>query len=745
VRRSRRLALLTSATAALASVGVVLTSGPAAASTVFGTGTPGFVVSAANIKVPLTPVLEGDPDFSGEPSIGVNWNTGAALYMAGTNVLKVRFDPATSQVTWSDASPYFGTATNLDPILVTEPRSGTTLAGGDTGACSGLFSSTDDGGLWLPSIPCTGTIDHPTVGWSPSAVTPGSTVFYYCQQEVLDNCATSTNGGLSWLPGANVNSDCLSLHGHLKGGPDGTAYLPNVDCFDATTGDILVGGLRTEDDGLTWQTYTIPNAPMPASGFDPSVTVDAGNTLYEGWNNAGDYHPVVATSHDKGATWSPKVDLAGTVSPPLVASTFPTLVSGDAGRAAYSFLGTSVGAPGVDPFATGFHGIWYAYTAYTYDGGQTWTTVRDTPTPVQYGEIDAGGTTTSGQRNLLDFMDSSVTKDGRVVVALADGCLADCETAGAAGNQALAESRSTHAWATVAYQNTGRGLFAGYDVATPPAAPSLTATRTDSITDLSWTVPDDGGSPITGYSLLRTVGTGPESVLATTAGTTFADSTAPPGQTVSYRVAAVNAAGTGTPSNAVSVTTAGVPAAPALAAVGDLDSVSLSWSPPADNGAAITGYVLRRGTTSGSTSTLATLGAVTSYTDSAVTPGVSYYYVLQAVNSVGTGPASPEASASAYTKAAAPALTAAAGKGQVTLTWTVPNDGGRPITAYQVFRGPASGTETLVQTLSTGTTYVDPGRTGGTTYYYKVAAVTVAGTGAFSNEASATPKKGQPT
>jgi fibronectin type 3 domain-containing protein len=49
----------------------------------------------------------------------------------------------------------------------------------------------------------------------------------------------------------------------------------------------------------------------------------------------------------------------------------------------------------------------------------------------------------------------------------------------------------------------------------------------------------------------------------------------------------------------------------------------------------------------------------------------------------------------------------------------------------------------LIQTLSTGTSYVDNSVTGGTTYYYAVAAVNRNGTGAFSNESSAAPRKGK--
>jgi hypothetical protein len=527
-------------------------AGPAlAAGAVFGDGTPGFVVSASDVKIPLTPILEADPDFAGEPSIGIDWSTGAGMFMAGTAVQKVTFNAATSKVTWSDASPFFGTSQNLDPILATDPATGTTIAGGDTGACSAMFRSTDDGASWLPTLPCSATTDHPTVGWTPSALHPGSRVWYYCQQQGLQACATSTDDGVTWIPGsADLALDCESLHGHIRGSVDGTTYLPSSLCFDADS-NIKVGGLRTTDDGATWQPYTIPYAPQPSDGFDPAVATTPDNTLYEAWGDES-FHPAIAVSKDHGTTWGPKTDLASTVSPPLVAATFPTLVAGDNGRVAYSFLGTSAGAPGVDPFTTGFHGVWYLYTSFTYDGGQTWTTVQDTATPVQYGEIDAGGTTTGGQRNLLDFMDSSLTKDGRVVVAFADGCLADCEAAGTSGKttaQADAEALSTHAWASVAYQNAGHGLFAGYDAVL--AAPVLSATVGKSLVKLAWTVPDSGGLTITGYRIYRGLSAGTETLVQTiSTGTSYAD-LVPGGTTYFYRVAAVTASGQGALSNEV--------------------------------------------------------------------------------------------------------------------------------------------------------------------------------------------------
>jgi hypothetical protein len=640
VRPSRITVLLTSALTGLAST--ALGAAPAqAAGAVFGTGTPGFVVSAANVKVPLTPLLEGDPAFAGEPSIGINWGTGAGMFMSGTNTLKVTMDNATSKVTWADASPIFGSSQNLDPILATDPTTGTTIAGGDTGGCSLMFRSTDDGSSWLPTAPCTGTYDHPTVAWAPSAVTPGKHVWYYCQQGPDEhNCATSTDDGLTWLPGATTGLlTCIGIHGHLKASADGYAYLPGKSCFDASS-NLVVGGEYTHDDGLTWTEYTIPGATSTA--FDPAVAVSPDGTLYEAWEDGVTSHPVIASSKDHGATWSQPLDLAASVSPNLVAASFPSLVTGDNGRLAYSYLGTSVGTG--DPNTSGFHGIWYLYTSYSYDGGATWTTVQDTPTPVQYGEIDAGGTTTTGQRNLLDFIDSAMTKDGRVVVAFADGCLADCESA---GSQAAAEALSTQAWATVAWQNAGRGLLGAYDVVVAPTAPTLSATSTSSAVNLSWTAPaDNGGAPVTSYRVYRSSGGGAATLVGSPTGLSFVDSS--------------------------------------------------------------------------------------------VVHGTSYTYTVAAVNRVGEGALSNPATGLVSAVASAPVLSATTTKGLAKLAWTVPDAGGAAISGYQIYRGTAAGAETLVQTISNGTSYVDAVTRG--TYYYRVAALTSAGTGALSNEVSVTLK-----
>src|SRR5207253_11085997 len=73
----------------------------------------------------------------------------------------------------------------------------------------------------------------------------------------------------------------------------------------------------------------------------------------------------------------------------------------------------------------------------------------------------------------------------------------------------------------------------------------------------------------------------------------------------------------------------------------------------------------------------------------------------------------------------------------VTLTWSAPSsNGGSPITNCRIYRGTASGGETLKATIGNVLTYSDTSVTNGVTYYYQVSAVNNAGEGPRSNEAS---------
>src|SRR5438093_6269232 len=141
------------------------------------------------------------------------------------------------------------------------------------------------------------------------------------------------------------------------------------------------------------------------------------------------------------------------------------------------------------------------------------------------------------------------------------------------------------------------------------------------------------------------------------------------------------------------------------------------------------------------------MGAVTSYSDTAVTNDVTYYYHVNAANNLGHHPLSNEASSTPTAPPPPPSppsapqnLAATGGNAQVTLTWQAPaSNGGSPITNYKIYRGTTSGGETLVATIGNQLSYSDGGLTNGVTYYYQVSAVNNVGEGPKSNEASANP------
>jgi beta-galactosidase len=164
--------------------------------------------------------------------------------------------------------------------------------------------------------------------------------------------------------------------------------------------------------------------------------------------------------------------------------------------------------------------------------------------------------------------------------------------------------------------------------------------------------------------------------------------------------------------------------------------IVLTWA--ASTGA--TNYVIRRGPSSGNESNSVGSTVGTTYTDTGLTNGTTYFYVVTAAGPGGlVSSNSPEASATpvAPTSLPAPAsLNAAPDNGQITLAWTASPGA----TNYVIWRSLSSGNETNDIGTSSGTTYTDIGLVNGTTYYY---VVTAAGSGGLvstnSPEASATP------
>ncbi|GGI46489.1 hypothetical protein GCM10008018_17350 [Paenibacillus marchantiophytorum] len=175
-----------------------------------------------------------------------------------------------------------------------------------------------------------------------------------------------------------------------------------------------------------------------------------------------------------------------------------------------------------------------------------------------------------------------------------------------------------------------------------------------------------------------------------------------------------------------------------LTAMSGSSQVTLSWT--ASTGA--TSYNVKRATTSGGPyTTVATGVSGTSYSNTGLTNGTTYYYVVSAANSAGESLNSAQVSAMPQAGVTIPAtptgLIATAGNAQAALSWTASTDA----TSYNIKRAESSGGPYMtVATGVSGTSYTNTGLTNGTTYYYVVTAVNNAGESPNSAQVSVTPQ-----
>src|SRR4051795_5578424 len=436
---------------------------------------------AANAASPTFTNYVGPKDLvadAGEPSIGYNPATDATLFQAYTTTAKVTGFNGAGKAKWTDVTEPTAIA-SLDPILWTDRDTGRTITSQLLLACSKAVFTDDDGATWLPSQGCgVGTgIDHQTIGGGPYAgVLQGANpvypnAVYYCTQDgfVAAHCATSIDGGVTFGPEREtytVDQCPLLLHGHLKVAPDGTAYLPTADC------DGKQALAVTKDNGLTWSVEEVPGSTTQDES-DPHLGIGDKGTLYLGWQG-GDGKDLgdkgyfsdarsegrawISVKPAGSSTWNPPIDVGASFG--IKNIQFPEVFAGDDDRAAYAFLGTTTAG---DDQAANFKGAWHLYVAYTYDGGQTWTTVDATPTdPVQRGCMWLQGGSSAGNcRNLLDFNDITIDKLGRVEVAYADGCTGACVTADPATYDYKNKNRPQQG--VIARQESGLGLYAAQD------------------------------------------------------------------------------------------------------------------------------------------------------------------------------------------------------------------------------------------------------------------------------------------
>jgi titin len=256
---------------------------------------------------------------------------------------------------------------------------------------------------------------------------------------------------------------------------------------------------------------------------------------------------------------------------------------------------------------------------------------------------------------------------------------------------------------------------------------------------VSWSAPaNDGGSPVTGYTVTPYAGSTALSPVTVGAGTTTTTVTGLiDGTSYTFRITADNANGSSpaATTNAVTPTLLAAPPTNVQAAADDA-SATVWWTAPI-TGPTVTGYTVSAWDSSGN---LVTTTSVDASETTAIVPGLvdgdSYTFTVAAQSTLGSsGASSPSNSVTPYSASgvAKPPnptkLTATGLLGSATITWVAPkapNNGA--VTSYTVTVYDSKNTvvETLLFDPNT-TSVTIGGLTGGTQYKFKIASTNVAG------------------
>jgi hypothetical protein len=474
--------------------------------------------------------------------------------------------------------------------------------------------------------------------WDPDAFTADQAHVTYSNAWSLDCCAGqpsfvamisqassynvsgySTNAGQNW-------STFSSTPGDYQNVPRGVAV-------SATNPDNIVWWNSTNND--VWYTTNRGASWNPGNGFPglPALStwgwgdrqldsdkVDGGTFYIYNWGPQGspDYDGGVWRSTNGGANWT-KVSTAVPewVEGPIVAT------PGHAGHV--WFCGCVYGDGTKNPL--------YRSTDY----GSTWSAVSGTgyATAVGFGKAQGGGYPTiymvgelDGEHGIWRSTDETATwaKIAHYplgIYARVNWLAGDPDVFG-------------KVYAGIDGKGFAYGAETGGDT-TPPAAPTgLAATAAgENQIDLDWN--DNSEQDLASYTVYRdTSSGGPYSQIASNVTQSQHSDTSCAGSTTYYYVvtAVDTSSNESTASNEASATTAGDTTPPAdptgLAATPGDATVSLDW---ADNGEGdLAGYRVYRDTSAGGPYSQIASPTASDHTDSAVTNGTSYYYVVTAVD-----------------------------------------------------------------------------------------------------------------
>ncbi len=244
---------------------------------------------------------------------------------------------------------------------------------------------------------------------------------------------------------------------------------------------------------------------------------------------------------------------------------------------------------------------------------------------------------TSGSFPVIDYVFQRSVNSGAFSAPISTGSTGTTyiDTACGASNACTYKVAAVTAAGTGSYSNTATAEGAN----TPSAPQNLTATPGTSLgaVDVAWQVPlDNGGQPVTGYFLERSLNGGTTWPQSWTLGTSlsYPDPTCGAGVACTYRVSAINVLGTGATSNTATATGTNLSAPQSLTAstsvangTSNLGGVDLSWSPPSSSTFPIASYEFRYQSNTG-----AGFGAFTAWSATGTGTGTSFTHICAVAN-----------------------------------------------------------------------------------------------------------------
>ena len=469
---------------------------------------------------------------------------------------------------------------------------------------------------------------------------------------------------------------------------DATAYTYTIAAYDAA------GNTSVQSAAVS---ATTPDASAPTSPAGVQTTALDASTVQISWQAATDNVGTTGYNIYRNGV------LVGTTTN----TTFTDTGLSDA--TAYQYAIAAYDAAGNVSVLSGTASV------TTPDGTAPSVPVNVQATPVSGSEIDLTWQSAVDNTGVVGY---NLYRDGVLIATIATNTYVDSGL----------NDATTHYYAVSAFDAAGN-VSAQSDIVsattpdnTPPSVPLGVSAiaQSGNSAQVTWQSATDNVGVVT-YNIYRN-----GSLIATVAGTTYADTSLSDATSYSYTVVAVDAAGNASAaSTAAAVTTPDVtapniPTGLTATAVSS-SQINLSWQAATDN-VGTTGYnIYRNGVL------LATVTG-TSYQDTGLAASTAYSYKVLAFDASGnTSAVSGDVTTTTQSAADTTPPTKPTNFRVVnvtstteTLSWTASSDN-VGVVGYQIYRK-----TTLVATV-TGTTYIDTGLTPDSSYTYHIYAIDAAG------------------